>query len=165
MIFFINNNRSYSITSFKPKWGEPSESLSAVEKYSQLLQTKDGFKAKRNLSPVRISPYKLNLSHFINKKNSLLKKYFEYKHAEKNRLFVREILGDILNNAVSISLSHEVKKCAQNLIKLSWNIRIFINIDDFTNVAAKNYVHYQEILISRESRDCGGIPKLILLPH
>ena len=89
LIFFINNNRSYPITSFKQKWGKPSESLSAEEKYSQPLQIKDDFKAKSKLSPVRISPYKLDLSHFINKKNSPLKTYFEYKHANKNRLFVR----------------------------------------------------------------------------
>ena len=88
----------------------------------------------------------------MNKKNSPLKKYFEFKHANKNRLFVREILGDILNNVVTISLADEVKKIAQNLIKLSWNSTIFINIVDFTNVDRNVKNYYKKNIILKENQ-------------
>ena len=73
LIYFVNNHRIESKTSFQQEWGKPSESQSSKEKYAQPMRWSDQFKLKRKLSPIRAKPFDLKLRHVAYSNNPLKK--------------------------------------------------------------------------------------------
>ncbi|KAL7292664.1 hypothetical protein TKK_0013790 [Trichogramma kaykai] len=148
-IYFINNHRSLSKTSFDQTWGKPSEKKAAQEKYAQPMIVKDHYNEKRKLYlNSEIIPYSPSLSDVIHT-DSALKRYLEYKSINKNNLFIKGLLYNLANSVVDNSHNEEVSNWVNYLLRSSWNSKIYyVNLQEL-DVKFKNF-YKDKIIVSDE---------------